>query len=67
MNKDRYFELEISDEPLTIQEIKDGWLFCNCELDGMLINKSWEEAKMCNCIRKETSESSDAAKSVDED
>lgn len=34
---------------LTTEQIEEGWIFCSCEWDGMLINKSWFEYEYCTC------------------
>jgi hypothetical protein len=53
MTKERYRELQRNMESrLTPQEQNDGWIFCNCEWDGMLIHKSDPEAECCSCLRK---------------
>ena len=52
MNKDRYFHLDSSGESLTAKEVEDGWIYCNCEWDGLLINKAWPEAEICSCLKE---------------
>ena len=52
MKPERYELLEKEGLPLTEEEIEAGWLYCNCEWDGMLIHKDWKEAKVCSCLKK---------------
>lgn len=50
MNRERYMELAKNPElKLTEEEIREGWFFCNCEWDGMLIHDSHVEAEFCGC------------------
>lgn len=52
MTSDRYKELMNNYElKLTDNEIKEGWIFCNCEWDGLLIHKSDPESQFCTCLR----------------
>lgn len=37
MNIDRYAELQGPDGKLTEAEIADGWFYCICEWDGLLL------------------------------
>lgn len=54
MTNERYIELEKNEElKLTKEEIDQGWFFCNCEWDGMLINKDGHEAQFCGCLQNE--------------
>lgn len=50
MKHSRYKEL-MNDHTLklTDDEIAEGWWFCVCEWDGLLIHSSWAEAKFCGC------------------
>ena len=53
MTKERIAELRINPEAkLTDEEIADGWYFCNCEWDGMLIRMGGKEAQICHCRSK---------------
>jgi hypothetical protein len=48
---ERYFELsERDDLPLTEEETAEGWRFCGCEWDGLLICAGDPEAKVCSCF-----------------
>lgn len=38
---------------LTQAEIAEGWLFCVCEWDGMLIHKDDVEATFCGCLNND--------------
>lgn len=40
---------ENMDAKLTSEELVEGYFFC-CTFDGLLINKSDEEAKYCACL-----------------
>lgn len=56
MTPNRYKALSLNPaaEELSPQEIKDGWWFCACEWDGLLINafdKSGEGA-LCACAKR---------------
>lgn len=58
MTKERYFELERNLElNLTPEEIQEGWIFCSCEWDGLLIHKDDQEAQCCACLRERIKES----------
>lgn len=37
---------------LTPEEIAEGWIFCICEWDDMLIHKDDPEAQFCHCLEK---------------
>lgn len=54
MTTARMANLEYGDAVLTAEEIADGWYFCQCEWDGMLLHPSMEEAKVCCCNDKNT-------------
>jgi hypothetical protein len=47
---DRYDALMNEKAELTKEEIEDGWHFC-CEWDALLIHPSWEESKVCTCLK----------------
>lgn len=50
MDKDRFMELCTDlKATLTRDEIEDGWFFCDCEWDGMLLHETDEEAELCGC------------------
>lgn len=52
MSRARWEELERNpDALLTAQELNDGWRFCVCEFDGLLIHKNDPEAQHCGCLR----------------
>jgi hypothetical protein len=54
MTDERYDELMEDDNlRLTQEEIDEGWHFCMCEWDGLLIHKRWKEAEFC-CYFRET-------------
>ncbi len=46
---------------LTDQELKDGWKFCYCEWDGLLVNINDEEGEgqFCTCHRTQSIQDSD--------
>ncbi len=53
MNKERFIDLQKDISlKLTEEEKKAGWIFCNCEWDGMLINKVHPEAEFCHCLKE---------------
>lgn len=53
MNKERITQLELHGAELTAEEKAEGWFFCNCEWDGMLLHERDDEAKLCYChLRK---------------
>ena len=53
MKSSRYYELERDPTlKLTQEEIDNGWGFCNCEWDGMLVHKDSEDGKLCSCLQK---------------
>lgn len=57
MTKERYRELNRDMEArLTPEEIEEGWLFCCCEWDGLLIHKTHPEAECCHCLKKREEE-----------
>lgn len=49
MTPNRYFQIQERDLPLTEEELAEGWRFCLCEWDGMLICAGDIEAKACSC------------------
>lgn len=52
MTPKRYKELSVDLKlKLTTQEISEGWRFCECEWDGMLININDKEGEgqFCHC------------------
>jgi hypothetical protein len=49
MTQARNNELERGGSELTAEEIAEGWYFCRCEWDGMLLHPDMPEAKMCDC------------------
>lgn len=52
MKRERYLELEGDMKAkLTEAELAEGWFFCICEWDGMLVHKNWPEGKLCGCMR----------------
>lgn len=55
MDPDRYKELSCDETlELTDNEWKEGWRFCCCEWDGMLINinDTEGEGQYCHCYKK---------------
>ena len=53
MDKQRYCDLMDNPEAeLSLEEIADGWQFCHCEWDGLLIHKNDPEAEVCFCLQK---------------
>lgn len=45
---------QLMDNPeleLTPGEIRVGWNWCNA-FDGLLVHRTWEEAKYCDCFAK---------------
>ena len=49
ITKERYNQLmNDPSEKLTLEEIKEGWHFCN-DWDGLLIHKNDQEFDVCNC------------------
>lgn len=52
MKPERYNAVDRWNLELTEEEIKEGWFFCNCEWDGMLIHKDWSEAEVCSCHKE---------------
>lgn len=54
MHDTRYNELSRNlDLKLTPEEIAEGWFFCECEWDGMLIHRTSQEARVCTCFQEE--------------
>lgn len=53
MNPERYNAL-VKDFSLSLtpQELDEGWTFCSCEWDGMLIHKDDVEATFCVCLQR---------------
>ena len=51
IKNERYNKLMTTNEPLTQEETKEGWMFCNCEWDGMLIKDDWPEVEFCHCYQ----------------
>lgn len=50
MTNERYEEVSESiDEPLTEEEIKEGWHFC-MEFDGLLVGPGMSEMNDCKCL-----------------
>ena len=54
MDKDRFKELQFGPDPqiLTKEELEEGYMWCHCEWDGMLMLKTDPEAKFCTCYQK---------------
>jgi len=53
MTPERHRALERNmDLKLTPEEVAEGWIFCICEWDCMLIHKSHPEARFCGCLKK---------------
>lgn len=50
MTPERHRELDNSGGPLTQRETDEGWRFCSCEWDGLLICAGDPEAKFCHCF-----------------
>lgn len=54
MDMKRYSELNRDmDAKLTPEELAEGYWFCGCEWDGLLIHKDDMEAKYCGCYQDE--------------
>lgn len=53
MTPERYKQLERDFTlNLTDEEQKEGWIFCNCEFDGLLIHKDQPESEFCACLKQ---------------
>jgi hypothetical protein len=52
MTDERYARLMQSDDPLTAQEVFDGWHFCR-EFDELLVGPGMSELRRCSCLPKE--------------
>ena len=51
MDRERYLALQRDVSlKLTPQELSEGWFFCSCEWDGMLVHKHMAEAECCHCF-----------------
>jgi hypothetical protein len=51
MDNDRWSKVHNSNtEPLTPEEIAEGWHFC-LEWDGLLVGPGMDELKYCNCFK----------------
>ncbi len=51
MTPERYDELMKSDSlQLNKAEVAEGWRFCMCEWDGLLIKAGDPEAQVCSCF-----------------
>lgn len=48
MTRERYVHLERTGEPLTEQEVANGWHYCD-DWDGMLIHRFHPEMEGCTC------------------
>jgi len=53
MHQDRWLEVEMTNQPLTEEEKKEGWHFC-LDWDFMLIGPGMSELEKCGCPRKES-------------
>lgn len=51
MSPERYRALMADpDAKLTLAEVAEGWRFCSCEWDGLLIRQGDPEAEHCTCF-----------------
>jgi len=48
MNNDRYFKCEFGNEPLTREEINQGWHWCE-NWNDMLVGPGMKEMECCYC------------------
>ena len=51
ITQERYTSLMKGEGTLTQEEKAGGWHFC-WEWDGMLIHRTWVEAKYCTCFER---------------
>ena len=49
MTPERWAELQEEDEPLTPEEITEGWHWC-WEFDGLLVGPGSSELHCCQCL-----------------
>lgn len=48
MTRERFFEIEFKNSPITKEELEEGWHFCS-DWDGMLVGPNTPESEVCLC------------------